>query len=299
VKVFRCLTTCFIGCTVSPKAYEVACQVIQELSGRSRGLDCLLENGINPFLIIYACADCGVPLPRNFDRQLLWKHLDALLRTKCWRGLGSARANRHHHRSANADHIPPKFHRKGNDPEGILPVLLRLSYPSLHPPPTTVPDVHKLQIAIMDHKWVAKSQMGTVWYQAGDLYDEDDIACFAAIDSLTRFLPFCRGGILEISTRDIHLMWGVGGTSLGAWTVVQNVCEGYQVKLRPKWTQLSGRSKELDPSARISPEERNTVPPRDPGVVDAVMNGFKRERLDGRAAHRCMMSHLLQVTTTT
>lgn len=51
----------------------------------------------------------------------------------------------------------------------------------------------------MDYKWITESQMGTVWYEAGDLVDEDDIACFVAIDSITRLLPSCRGGILEIT----------------------------------------------------------------------------------------------------
>lgn len=58
--------------------------------------------------------------------------------------------------------------------------------------------MHRLKINIVNYRWIVESQTGTVWYEAGDLVDEDDIACFAAIDSITRSLPAFRGGILEI-----------------------------------------------------------------------------------------------------
>jgi hypothetical protein len=295
---------------VTPSTYDAACNIIQDLARRGNNLDCLIGSGINPFFIIYACADCDIPLPNYFNRELFWKHLDAILRTKCWRGLGSARGKTQHRTSANADHAPLKFFRKGDDPDGTLQSLIRLSYersrfgssPTPAPAPALedVPrPVHKLQITIKDFKWVVKAQVGTVWYQAGDLYDEDDIACFAAIDTLTRLLPSCRGGILEISTRDIRLMWGIGGKPSGddAWSVVQDICQYYQVSMRAKWSKLKGP----DPCERIrvNAEERNTVPPRDRDVVDAVVNGFRQRRLDtSRVAYRYMVDHhLLRVTT--
>jgi hypothetical protein len=53
--------------------------------------------------------------------------------------------------------------------------------------------------------WVAKGDMGTVWYEAQELEDED-VASFPAIDTLTRVLPYCRGGILEIHTSNVRLL---------------------------------------------------------------------------------------------
>jgi hypothetical protein len=153
--------------------------------------------------------------------------------------------------------------------------------------------VHRLEITIKDYTWVAKAQVGTVWYQAGDLHDDDDIACFAVIDCLTRLLPSCRGGILEFCSGHIPLLWGVGGPPKGAWSVVQAVCNEYQVKLRAKWTESQGP----DPSARINPTESITVPPRDRDVVDAVLNQFRQNQLGGKAAYQCMVVHLEQVTT--
>ena len=283
-------------------AYDAACNIIQGLARRGN-LQCLVYGEINPFFVIYACADCNIPLPNNFNRLLLWKHLDGILRAKCWRGLVSNRTNTQHHTSGNEDSVPPKFFRKGEDPDEILQSLLRLSYGASltdrASAPTTADDVprpvHKLKITIKGYQWVIKAEMGSVWYQAGDLYDDDDIACFAVIDCLTRLLPSCRGGILEFCSGHIPLLWGVGGTRLGAWVVVHAICDEYQVKLRPKWTELKGP----DPYARIETAESNSVPPRDREVVDAVMNEFRLNQnlLGSKTAYQCMMTHLQPLTT--
>lgn len=299
---------------MAPSVYYTACKLIKVLATPSPprtpfertpwehvDLKCLVDSKINPFFVIYACADCVVPLPSNFNRELLWKHLDAILRAKCWRGLGSARATMQQHTGADADYAPPKnFRKEEDDPDNILHTLLQLSKllkeSHFDPAPVSVDvpqAVHGLQITIKDYKWAAKAQVGTVWYEAGDLYDEDDIACFAVIDSLTRLLPSCKGDILEISTGDIRLLWGVGGASSGAWSVVQAVCKLYKVKLRGKFHWTAPRAK--DPWARIDPTEIN-VPPRDREVVDSVVNEFMHRELDGKATYRCMVEHLLRVT---
>lgn len=275
---------------MTSSTYGAACSLVEELA--RYGAD---FRGINPFFMIYACADCDIPLPHNISRQLLWTHLDAILHAKCWRGLGSVRAKVQPHTSTDADHVPPRLFRKGEDPEDIHQSLLRLSrgrksvdHDGVHRP------VHELQITIKDYAWVAKAQMGTVWYQAGDLYDDDDIGCMAVIESLTRLLPSCRGGILEISTGHIRLLWGVGGTPSGAWTVVRAVCRQYQVVLRAKWSNCP----KPDPHERIAPTdlENIIVPPRDRDVVDAFLHGFKEEQLENKAEYRCMMDHLRLTT---
>jgi hypothetical protein len=289
---------------VTPYTYATACKVLKVVARSDYNLQILVDK-INPFFMIYACADCDIPLPNNFSRQLLWKHLDAILRAKCWRGLGSARKTMQYHTSTDADHVPPKISRKGEeDPDDILKTLLKLSIsqsesrfdPTPAPAPVAVDvprPVHGLQITIKDYKWIAKAQVGTVWYEAGDLYDDDDIACFAVIDSLTRLLPSCRGGILEICTGDFRLLWGVGGAPSGAWSMVHAVCKEYNVRLRGKWIAREG----LDPWAQINPTEI-TVPPRDRDVVDWIVNEFMQRQSDSKAAYRCMVEHLrVRVTT--
>lgn len=288
----------FAGCAVTPSAYDAACKIVKRISCSDR--QSLANGEINPFFVIYACADSGVPLPDNFNRQLLWKHLDATLRAKCWRALGPARANIHHTR-ADADHVPPKIFRKGEeDPDDILKSLLKVSCSRWRdsPDPTAeaadVPrPVHKLDITMNDYRWVAKTELGTVWYEAGDLYDDDDIACLAVIDSLTRLLPSCRGGILEISAADIRLLWGVGGAvpsgACAAWSVVQAVCAKYDVNLRGKWTKPDPRGP--NPWMKLEPTEI-TVPPRDRDVVDLVVNEFMQKRLDSKVACQRMVEHL-------
>lgn len=278
---------------MTASTYDVACNIIQLLAGPNlKGdLQCLVGE-INPFFLIYACADCNVPLPKNFGRQLFWKHLDGIVRAKCWRGLCQTRANTQYNKSANADNVRRKIFQKGeHDQDDTLQSLIRISCGAkVHR------TVHRLQITIDGYKWVAKAQMGTVWYRAGDLYDDDDIACFAVIDCLTRFLPSYEGGILEICSGHIPLLWGVGGEPKGAWSVVQAICKKYQVKLRVKWTGLEGPA----PSARVtSAEAAIEVPPRNRDVVDAVMDEFTQNELGSKAAYRLMMDHLQRVTTKT
>lgn len=294
--------------------YDAACNIVRSLARRDSSLRCLQHTSINPFFVIYACADCDVPLPIDFNRKFLWDHLDTILRAKCWRGLGSGRPDSQHYAaradasaSAGGDHIPPKFLRRGEDPDGILQSLLRLTYtgdPRDRPPAPEAFDeprgpVCRLSITIEDYKWVVKAgEAGTIWYQAGDLLDEDDIACFAILDALTRLLPFCRRGILDITTSHIHLLWGVCGgpppaSGLGAWAVVQAICNQYQVRLRGSWT---GALREPGPCEKVLPKDI-AVPQRDRDVVDAVLDEFVQNGLDGKAAYRCMISHLVQVTT--
>lgn len=284
---------------MTASTYDAACNLIQGLALKD-GIQCLVDREINPFFLIYACADCNVPLPKNFDRELLWKHLDGIIRTKCWRGLRQTRANTQYLKGTNAD---GGLFQKEVDPDGTLQSLMAISceidssrgrsfnatrVPTAGQVPRTV---HRLQITIEDYKWVAKAPVGTVWYRAGDLHDEDDIACFAVIDCLTRLLPSYEGCILDICSDHFPLLWGVGGAPKGAWPVVQAICKEYRVKLRAKWTALRGPG----PSRRI--EEGFTVPPRDRDVVNAALNEFTQNQLGSKAAYKCMMADLRHVST--
>lgn len=278
----------FLGCAVSSTAYSAACGLIRTLVKRRADLQCLVDNRINPFFIIYACADCDVRLPDGFSRQLLWKHLDATIRAECWRGLGSNRA----HESTSSGEAPVLhgFSFENEDPEKIIPALLSLSLPSRYAPAAVdSATVHRVQIVITGYQWVVKSPVGTLWYQAGDM-DDKDIASFAVIDALTRLLPHCREGILEIHTNDIRLLWGAYGAPSGAWVVVWAVCKSHDVRLRVKWAELAGLDARppTDRSEKIGP-----ILQRDGAVVDAVVD--KIRRLEGSAAYDCMTCHLTRV----
>jgi hypothetical protein len=272
--------------SVSSEAYDTACKIIRTLSSRGTDFGCLVRSGDNPFFIIYAFADCGVSLPDCFSRELLWKHLDALIGARCWRGLASNPAEAQSGSSVRANLGSPYVCDRQDDPEGIIESLTLAHRNSpLVANPDSAP-VHPLQIAISNCYWLATGEMGTVWYEAQDL-DDGDIPPFAVIDALTRVLPHCRGKILEVRTNCVRLMWGVCGAPSGAWCVVRSICDSHNVHLRAKWDELRGFGSRLHahPARSSAP-----VPGRDADLVSAVVEQLRM--LDGSAACRGMMGHL-------
>jgi hypothetical protein len=238
--------------------------------------------------MIYVFADCSVALPNCFSRELLWKHLDGILEARCWRGLGSNYASGQNGRTARVDHGSSYICDRNDDPEGIIKLLtsVRGNW-SLTAELDSVP-VHKFHIAITDNHWVATGEMGTIWYEARDL-DDEDVPHFAVIDALTRVLPYCRGGILEIRTNNVRLLWGACGTPSGAWFVVRSTCHSRNVHLRAKWDELKGLSTRLyaHPARGVAP-----APGRDAGVVSTVVEELRV--LKGRAVYCGMADHLLK-----
>ncbi|KAI0282910.1 hypothetical protein BC826DRAFT_1179817 [Russula brevipes] len=249
-----------------------ACALVLRIARDRTNLQCMLEAGINPFFILYACADCDVPLPRFFSLELFWKHLDAIISAQCWRGLGAERTTV---QNGWALPISPDtdFSPENDDPEGILEVLLALSLQS--EPPKHVDDsakpVHELRIVVTEDQWVAKCKLGRLWYDASNLADKD-VAPFAMLDTLTRVLPRWSGGILQIQTNDVQLLWGVcRGPPSGAWTVVRQICRSHRIELRAKWAALKSYDIFL-PANRAMREA--FVPVRDKNVVNAVVEGL-------------------------
>ncbi|KAI0290242.1 hypothetical protein BC826DRAFT_553533 [Russula brevipes] len=283
-----CSSPSFIA--VSQNTYQVACTLVQELAESKGDLGCLLDAGINPFFIIYACADCDVPLPRGFNLELFWRHLDATLQAQCWRGLGANRTliveeSSEESTDGGEPEEPPEFAQMDDDPEGILESLMTITIESEGTSDSN--PVHKLSIAVREGQWIAQSELGRMWYDASDLADKD-VAPFAMLDSLTRGLPQWSGGILKITTQDVRLLWGVcGRPHSGAWTIVRALCRGHDVELRGQWAGLHFRDMALpaDPRKRAA-----LVPRRSAEVVGAVveelgMNG-------GNGAYRRMICHL-------
>jgi len=273
---------------VSSKAYETACELVRNLATTRTDLQVLMNSGINPFFMIYAFADCGIPLPNCFSRELLWKHLDAILEAQCWRGLGSSHAYAQNSRGTRVAHVSSNFCQKSDDPEGIIGLLTLTRNNVPFTLETDSMPVHKLNIVITDNHWVANGHMGTIWYEAQELEDED-VASFAMIDTLTRFLPHCRGGILEVRSNNVRLLWGVCGAPSGAWPVVMSICHSHDVFLRGKWDELKGLSPR--PYAHLG-RGSAPVPARNAEIVNRVMEELGI--LKGTAAYGSMASHLMR-----
>jgi hypothetical protein len=267
-----------------------ACALVLSLAARRTDFQGLLETGMNPFFIIYACADCDVPLPRSFSLELFWKHLDAIISAKCWRGLGADRTAIQG--SARGGEVPmfPEFEQESEDPEGIVGALLILSLRSEQPEqvfdPVPVP-VHQVCIVITGGQWVAKCELGRLWYDASNLA-EKDVAPFAILDTLTRVLPHWSGGILHINTNDVQLLWGVyAGPPSGAWAVIRRTCWSRHIQLRAKWAPLQSHEIFLpaDPTKREA-----LVPVRDENMVNTVVGELVQE---DNAAYRQMICHFM------
>jgi hypothetical protein len=254
---------------VSPNAYMAACVLILSLAARRTNFQCLLEAGMNPFFIIYAFADCDVPLPGSFSLELFWKHLDAIISAKCWRGLGADRTAIQGSTRGGAVPMLPEFEQESEDPEGIVGALLILSLRSELPEQVADPvPVHQVCIVITGDQWVAKCELGRLWYDANNLA-EKHVAPFAILDTLTRVLPHWSGGILQINTNDVQLLWGVyGGPPSGAWAIIWQICRSHHIQLRAKWAALKSHEIFLpaDPAKREA-----LVPVRDENVVSTAV----------------------------
>ena len=278
--------------------------IVQELADRGHSFDCLLHSNFNPFFMIYAFAACNVHLPRKFSRQLFWKHLDAIVRSQRWSGLKSARSISSSGRSTTGTHrVPPQMRLfpRADDPEDIISTLLALrntGRPGLpiaeHQQRTT----HELLLIIDDTHWTASSpSLGRFSYVADDLAAAEDVAPFALLDALTRWLPHWRGAALDVRTNDVCVMWGVRAqhACAGAWRAVRGLCALYDVALRR--AELVDHRSEDHHDARASANGNRgrrgaPGPLRDPDVVNAAVKELAALGQGRDSAYRAMVRHL-------
>ncbi|KAI9439910.1 hypothetical protein H4582DRAFT_1560058 [Lactarius indigo] len=281
-----------VGFSMSPDAFDVARAIVQELADRGYSSDCLVNADLNPFFMIYAFSHCNIHLPRNFSRQLFWKHLDALVRFQRCSGLKSARSSGS---TVVMRRVAPQLRSfsREDDPEDIVGTLLALRNTGRLPvsSPLARP-THELLLVIDGAHWSASSSsLGRFSYAAEDLPAED-VAPFALLDTLTRWLPHWRAGALEVRTNDICVMWGVCGNERSrAWSAVRGLCARYDVALR-RAELVDHRSEDY---TRTSAGRGTVVPPgplRDPDVVSAAVKGLAGPGQESGAAHRAMMRHL-------
>jgi hypothetical protein len=171
---------------------------------------------------------------------------------QCWCGLGSAHGQAStststtmHSRVAGSQFEFQWEDDEDDEPEAITtidhgqPVTLLPRNTS-----TSRPHEHELRLIISGYRWVASSNMGTFYHEASDL-DDKDIASFALLDTLTRWLlPHWRGGALHISTNDVCVLRGIRGdySHSGAWNAVRSLCGQYDVELSAKVVERSSSS---------------------------------------------------------
>jgi hypothetical protein len=273
---------------VSHEAFTIARALIQELAACGHNFHGLLHCDVNPFFIIYACADCNLPLPDGFSRKLFWKHLDGIVRAQCWSGLdfthGQAGTSTGTQGRAIAARLQFSWQ---DDPEAIVNKLVFLRNTARPPEPTNL-FPHELRLIISGCRWVASSSVGSFWYEASDLGPKD-VASFALLDTFTRWLPRWRGGILQVHTNDVCVMWGVRGTYSGLWHEVRALCAQYDVQLQARLgEQPSFNARRRDDYAGKSPNRAL----RDPEVVNAAVEWLMLHGKQGSAAYRKMLDHL-------
>ena len=276
---------------MSSDAFAVACAIIQELADSGYSFDCLVNADMNPFFMIYAFAFCNLHLPRNFSRQLFWKHLDALVHIQRCPGLQSTYSSGS---NTGTRRVSPQIREFSpvQDPEDIVGSLLTLRNTGQFPLPVH-PPAHELFLIIDGARWTASTpSLGRFSYTAEDLFP-DDVAPFALLDTLTRWLPHWRGSAVFVRTNDVCVMWGVRGHAhSGAWRAVRRVCAQHDVTLQ-RTEMIDHR---LEDHVLVNGNNANRPagerPLRDPDAVKTAVKGLAAPVYDGDPAHRVMLSHL-------
>jgi hypothetical protein len=159
---------------------------------------------------------------------------------------------------------------------------------------------HELRLIISGYRWVASSHMGTFWHEASDL-DDKDIAPFALLDTLTRWLPHWQGGALQVRTNDVCVLRGIRGdySHSGVWNAVRSLCGQYDVELsakvveRPSSSSSSGilfaRGNTRDGKYTAGTLRKAL---RNPDVVNAAVKWLMASGQQGGTVYRTMLSHL-------
>jgi len=205
---------------------------------------------------------------------------------QCWCGLGSA------HGQANASASASTTVRSR-----VVTTQLEVPYDEDEP---TGPHKHEheLRLIISGYRWVASSNIGTFWHEANDL-DDKDIASFALLDTLTRWLPHWQGGILHVRTNDVCVLRGIRGAYYDSgvvWHAVLSLCGQYDVQLSSKVVEPSsgvcyarGNNTRGDKYAAGTLRTRVL---RNPDVVNAAVKWLMASGQQGSTAYRTMLRHL-------
>lgn len=158
---------------------------------------------------------------------------------------------------------------------------------------------HELRLIISGCRWVASSSIGSFWHDASDLDNKDDIASFALLDTLTRWLmPHWQGGTLHVRTNDVCILRGIRGdySHSGVWNAVRSLCGQYDVELRANAVERSSSSGNLFArgNTRDGKCAAGTVRKalRNPDVVNAAVKWLMESGQQGSTVYRSMLSYL-------
>ncbi|KAI9507131.1 hypothetical protein F5148DRAFT_1207825 [Russula earlei] len=219
-------------------------------------------------------VDYDTLLPNGPCQKRFRKHLDGILRARCRCGLdptnGQESTSSGLHRRAAASR--PDF-------EAIMDQLVALDDAVGSPESHVKHTVHELRLTISGYRWMASSVVGTFRSEARDM-EAEDIATFALLDTLTRWLSHWRGGILRVHTNDGCIAWGILGTQVGLWPMVHTLCAQFGVQLRANLVEQSeffGRPR--DEYGERSPPSRAL---RNPDVVNVAVKWLTAS---GRRGH--------------
>jgi len=225
---------------------------------------------------------------------------------QCWCGLGpaygqaststSTSATLHTHAITTRLEFP-SWH--GDDEPGAITTIDHNQpiVPFPNNAATTGRGENELRLIISGYRWVASSNVGTFWHEASDL-DDKDIASFALLDTLTRWLPHWQGGTLRVRTNDVCVLRGIRGaySHSGVWHAVQSLCGQYDVELSAKVVE---RSSPGNLYARgHTPDDKYAtrtlrIALRNPDVVNAAVKWLMASGEQGSTVYRTMLSHLL------
>ena len=231
---------------------------------------------------------------------------------QCWCGLGSG-----HGQASTSTSISTTVHSRvvssqfefpwqddEDDESGMITTIDHGQPVTLLPENTNTSgpheyELHELRLIISDYRWVASSNMGTFWHEASDL-DDKDIASFALLDTLTRWLlPHWQGGVLHIRTNDVCILRGIRGDypHSGVWNAVRSLCGQYDVELSAEVVERSSSSGILFARGNTRDGKyaagtlRNAL--RNPDVVNAAVKWLMASGQQGSAVYRTILSHLI------
>ena len=224
---------------------------------------------------------------------------------QCWRGLGST----HGQASASTSTMvhsrvvrtQPEFPWQ-DDEHDEAEAIATMDHGRLEPVArlhkTTGPHEHELRLIISGYRWVASSNIGTFWHEANDLDDKENIASFALLDTLTRWLlPHWQGGTLHVRTNDVCVFRGIRGdySHSGVWNAVRSLCGQYDVELSASVVERSSsgilfaRGYTRDGKCAAGTLRKAL---RNPDVVNAAVKWLMESGQRGGAAYRTMLRHL-------
>ncbi|KAI0291287.1 hypothetical protein BC826DRAFT_485751 [Russula brevipes] len=243
-----------------------------------------------PFSVSHAPVDGDLPLPIKFDQSLCWKHLDGIVCTQRCCGLDPDHRQDSTSTGMRGHNVAMRLGSSREvDSEAISNEQIAVH--NTGSSEATMLTVHQLRLTITGHRWMARSDVGAFWEEAGDMTATaaTDIAALALLDTLTRWLPQWQGDILEVHTNDACVMRGVLGEYSGAWHAVRVLCAQYDVELRERLVEQLGFSAWLRDQHSGGSCARAL---RSPDAVDATVKLLTALGRRGDTGYGKMISHL-------